>query len=152
MTNKKTPYFYLGIITLILMCIMFGVSIANYNHQVNLYILSGYDEATVKETIPFWSTVLPELAETFTSFGLMAVVSLGINCILNAIRNEKYVLRDFDITDINADGIKDITQLKEGAEKALDKAEDKIEDAAEKLDELTEEIADKAEEFFNKED
>ncbi|MBR6800234.1 MAG: YtxH domain-containing protein [Eubacteriaceae bacterium] len=151
--TKKTPYFYLGIITLILMCGMFIFRIANYNSQIEMYASSyGYDEAYVKELIPFWATVLPEFSDIFTSYGLMAVVSLGINCILNAIRNEKFVLKDFDITDINGDGVKDLSQVKETTEKILDKAEDKIEDAAEKLDELTEEIADKAEEFFNKED
>ncbi len=154
--SKKTAYFYAAIVILVLMCGMFIFQIASYNSQIEMYASSyGYEEEYVKEMIPFWSTVLPEFSDIFTSYGLMALIAFGINCILNALRNDEYVLDDLDIEalfDADGDGKNVFEEIKEDAKEVLDKAGDKIEDLAEKLDEATEEMADKAEEFFNKED
>lgn len=154
--TKKTAYFYAAIIILVLMLGMFIFEIADYNTQIDMYVASyGYDEAYVKEMIPFWATLLPEFSNHFTSYGLMALIAFGINCILNALRNDDYILDDLEIEalfDADGDGKNVFEEIKEDAKEALDKAEDKIVDIAEKLDDAVEDMADKAEEFFNKED
>ncbi len=154
--SKKTAYFYAAIVILVLMVGMFIFQISAYNTQIDLYVESyGYEKEYVKEIVPFWATVLPEFSDIFTSYGLMALVAFGINCILNALRNDDYILDDFEIEalfDADGDGKNVFEEAKEEVKEALDNAQDNLEDFAEKLDEFTEEAADKAEEFFNKED
>jgi len=150
--SRKTVYFYIGIIILILMLGMFIFQFHSYNSQIEMYAASyGYDEAYVKEMIPFFSTMLPEFSTIITSYGLFALIAFGINSILNALKNEAYVLESFNaekfaksVIDADGDGKTIFEEAKENAKVVLEKAEDKIEDVKDKIedkiDELKEEI------------
>ncbi|MBE6037638.1 MAG: hypothetical protein E7218_00320 [Anaerofustis stercorihominis] len=131
---KKTVYLYVGIIVLIIMALMFVFQIINYNNTVETYVASGYEEAYVKEMLPFWGTLMPEFSSIITSYGLLVIVAFGINSILNAIKNEDYV-EDFDAEDFLdavADKIFDDEDDDDKKEAEKDELEDVIEDAVEK--------------------
>lgn len=127
---KRTVYLYVGIIVLILMVVMMVFQIINYNNAVASYVASGYEEAYVKEMLPFWGTLIPEFSSIITSYGILAVVAFGINSILNAIKDKNYV-DDFDVEDF-LDNIADEIFEDDDDEDKKEALEEVIEDAVEK--------------------
>ncbi len=155
--SKKTAYFYIGIIILVLMFAMLVFQIHSYNAQINMYVESyGYDEAYVKEMVPFFETMMPDISNVITSYGLLSIIAFGINSVLNALKNDAYVVENFDaekfvktVADPDGDGKTVFEEAKEGAKVILDKAEDKLEEVKDKVEDKIDEIKEEVKEEIN---
>ena len=95
------------------------------------FVASGYEEAYVKEMLPFWGTLMPEFSSIITSYGLLAIVTFGINSILNAIKNKDYV-KDFDAEEFVEAVADKIFDDDDNDDDKKEELEDVIEDAVEK--------------------